>query len=57
MTPTDKILAETDESQLSIDAIIMRLEESAQKPLREVIIENGKIFKVGRFPNLPPDSL
>ncbi len=56
MTPTDKILAETDESQLSIDAIIMRLEESAQKPLRDIIIENGKIFKQGRFPDLPTDS-
>lgn len=45
MTPADKILAETDESVLSIDSIIMRLEESAQKPLRKVIMENGKIFK------------
>ena len=44
MTPADRILAETDESELSIDTIIMRLEESIQKPLRDNIIENGKIF-------------
>lgn len=44
ITPTDRILAETDESTLSIDMIIARLEESAQKPLREHIIANGKIF-------------
>lgn len=44
ITPTDRILAETDESPLSIDSIIMRLEESIQKDLRETIIENGKIF-------------
>ncbi len=44
ITPPDRILAETDESQLSIDTIIMRLEESVQKSLRETIIENSKIF-------------
>ncbi|MDE5793480.1 MAG: TatD family hydrolase [Muribaculaceae bacterium] len=44
ITPTDRILAETDESPLSIDTIIMRLEESVQKSLRETIIENSKIF-------------
>ena len=45
MTPTDRILAETDESELTIGDIIMRLEESAQKPLRDAIIANGKIFR------------
>ena len=44
ITPTDRLLAETDESDLSIEAIIMRLEESAQKPLRDAIIANGRIF-------------
>lgn len=44
ITPEDRILAETDESTLSIDEIIARLEESAQKPLRDTIIANGKIF-------------
>ena len=44
ITPTDRILAETDESLMPIDTIIMRLEESAQKPLRNAIIENSKIF-------------
>ncbi len=46
ITPTDRILAETDESELTIDSIIRRLEESVQKNLRDAIIENGKIFKV-----------
>lgn len=58
MTPTDKILAETDESKLPIESIIMRLEESTQKPLRDAIIQNSKIFTEGsmggRLPNLPP---
>lgn len=45
ITPTDRILAETDESALSIDAIILRLEESSQKDLRDNIIMNGNIFK------------
>lgn len=44
MTPTDRLLAETDESQLSIDRIIKSLEEAAQKPLRDTIIANGAIF-------------
>ena len=44
-TPSDRLLAETDESALSIDTIIMRLEESSQKDLRDTIIKNGKIFK------------
>ncbi len=57
MTPTDRILAETDESTMPIEQIIMRLEESAQKPLRDTIIENGKIFKQGKFPDLSTDSL
>ena len=46
ITPTDRLLAETDESEFSIDTIIMRLEESAQKPLREAIITNGNIFRI-----------
>ena len=50
MTPTDRILAETDESLMPIDTIIMRLEESTQKPLRNAIIENSKIFP------LPPSQ-
>lgn len=45
ITPSDRILAETDESTLSIDAIISRLEESSQKDLRDNIIMNGNIFK------------
>ncbi|MDE6638204.1 MAG: TatD family hydrolase [Muribaculaceae bacterium] len=45
ITPSDRLLAETDESALSIDTIIMRLEESSQKDLRDIIIKNGKIFK------------
>ncbi len=45
MTPTDRILAETDESTLPIESIIMRLEESIQRPLRNDIIENSKMFK------------
>lgn len=44
ITPADRILAETDESDLSIDIIIARLEESIQKRLRENIISNGEIF-------------
>lgn len=45
ITPSDRILAETDESTLSIDAIISRLEESSQKDLRDNIIMNGNIFR------------
>lgn len=45
MTPTDRILAETDESALPIDDIIRRLEESVGKNLRDSIINNGKIFQ------------
>lgn len=45
ITPIDRLLAETDESKLPIETIIMRLEESAQKPLRDAIISNGRIFK------------
>lgn len=45
MTPPDRILAETDESALPIDDIILRLEESAGKHLRDSIINNGKIFQ------------
>ncbi len=52
ITPPDKILAETDESTLSIDSIIMRLEESSQKHLREAIIENGKIFKTTDYTSI-----
>lgn len=44
ITPADRILAETDESALAIDMIISRLEDSAQKPLIDQIIANGKIF-------------
>ncbi|MDE6648372.1 MAG: TatD family hydrolase [Muribaculaceae bacterium] len=44
ITPPDRILAETDESDLPIDKIISRLEESVQKNLRELIKSNGKIF-------------
>ncbi|MDE5813692.1 MAG: TatD family hydrolase [Muribaculaceae bacterium] len=45
ITPADRLLAETDESDMPIERIIMRLEESAQKPLRDSIIANGQIFK------------
>lgn len=44
ITPTDRLLAETDESPLPIETIIMRLEESAQRPLRDAIIANSGIF-------------
>ncbi|MDE5850562.1 MAG: TatD family hydrolase [Muribaculaceae bacterium] len=44
ITPTDRLLAETDESDFPIDTIIRRLEESSQKPLRDAIIANGNIF-------------
>ncbi|MDE6018056.1 MAG: TatD family hydrolase [Muribaculaceae bacterium] len=47
ITPLDRILAETDESSLSINSIIMRLEESSQKNLLDAIIANGNIFKPG----------
>lgn len=49
ITPIDRILAETDESSLPIERIIMRLEESAQKPLRDAIAANGNIFMGRRF--------
>lgn len=45
MTPSDRILAETDESLLPIDDIICRLEEASGKDLRDLIAENGEIFK------------
>lgn len=44
ITPPDKVLAETDESEMTIDEIIARLEKSAQKSLKNLIIDNGKIF-------------
>ena len=53
ITPADRLLAETDESLMTIDAIIMRLEESVQKPLRDAIIANGRIFKTPSDENLP----
>lgn len=53
ITPTDRLLAETDESDMPIESIIMRLEESAQKPLRDAIIANGRIF---RSPSLDFDD-
>lgn len=45
ITPDDKILAETDESAMSVDMIIARLEESSDRDLKEFIIQNGKIFE------------
>ncbi|MDE5840737.1 MAG: TatD family hydrolase [Muribaculaceae bacterium] len=51
ITPPDRILAETDESDLTIDKIISRLEESAQKNLRDRIIANGNIFTIHNTPN------
>lgn len=45
ITPEYRILAETDESQLSIDEIISRMEKSVQKNLKEIIINNAKIFE------------
>lgn len=44
MTPSDRILAETDESLLPIEVIISRLEQSAGKDLKNHIVSNGKIF-------------
>lgn len=43
-TPKECIFAETDESSLSIDEIIDRLEAAIDSPLRDHIIENCKIF-------------
>lgn len=51
MTPPDRILAETDESLLSIEMIIARLEESVQKRLRDDIISNGEIFSLPSYLN------
>lgn len=51
ITPSDRLLAETDESTLPIDSIIMRLEESVQRPLRDAIIANGRIFMDKTFPD------
>lgn len=44
ITPPDRILAETDESEMTIGEIIARLEKSARKNLKDLIIENSKIF-------------
>lgn len=44
VTPPDRILAETDESLLTIAEIIRRLEESARLDLKNHIVSNGKIF-------------
>lgn len=52
ITPADRLLAETDESLMTIDTIIRRLEESVQKPLRDAIIANGRIFKTPSDENL-----
>lgn len=45
ITPPDRILAETDESELTIDEIISRLESAVGRPLRDDIIRNGSIFE------------
>lgn len=44
ITPPERIFAETDESSLSIDVIISRLEGARQEELRQQIIQNGNIF-------------
>lgn len=51
ITPADRLLAETDESLMPIDTIIRRLEEAAQRPLRDAIISNGRIFKIPSIDN------
>lgn len=45
ITPRDRLLAETDESELPVETIIERLERSSQSKLKDDIIENGKIFE------------
>ncbi|MCM1490808.1 MAG: TatD family hydrolase [Muribaculum sp.] len=45
ITPPDRLLAETDESELPIASIIERMEKSVQRNLKDTIIENGKIFE------------
>lgn len=55
MTPPDRILAETDESALSIEEIIARLEKSALRSLRDQIFSNGKIFDMPSYPK-PSES-
>lgn len=45
LTPPDRLLAETDMSTLSIGEIISRIEQSANKDLKNNIMSNGKIFK------------
>ncbi len=49
ITPSDRLLAETDESVLSIEQIISRLEESVQRNLRDSIIANGNIFTTRNY--------
>lgn len=44
MTPADRIYAETDESDMTIEEIIARLEEARQEDLKAQIKLNGKIF-------------
>ncbi len=44
ITPPDRILAETDESELSIDLIVKNMENAVAKELRQDIIDNCKIF-------------
>ena len=52
ITPRDRILAETDESELSIGEIIGRLEMSAQEELKNTIIENSRIFERKKYDTL-----
>lgn len=44
ITPPGRILAETDESELPIEEIILRLENAAGHPLKDDIIRNGAVF-------------
>ncbi len=46
ITPRERLLAETDESALSINEILSRLEIAAGAPLREQISENSKFFRI-----------
>lgn len=49
LAPPGSILAETDESPLPIAEIIGRMEEARGTPLRDIIIENSKIFHVNNY--------
>ena len=44
ITPNERILAETDESESSIDEIIAKLTDASKKNIRELVIQNAKLI-------------